>query len=173
MVEHCVSSAKCRGFNSQGTHILTKNVYTECITCKSLWIKASAKCINLRFILIDHRYSLHSGLLCTTARMNSAFCVTSFICGVCARSKYITVLRAGCTGGKYTALRQNRQVADQWQSRIRMEQSVDVLSLKDVQLGFVYMLLQNFKWQMSYLFIFICDTFTEKWQINLVFWQDK
>ncbi len=43
VVEHCVSSAKCRGFNSQGTHILRK----ECIAwmhCKSLWIKASAKC---------------------------------------------------------------------------------------------------------------------------------
>ncbi len=26
VVEHCVSSAKGRGFNSQGTHILTKNV---------------------------------------------------------------------------------------------------------------------------------------------------
>ncbi len=43
MVEHCVSSAKGRGFNSQGTHILIK----KCIHCKSLWIKASAKCINV------------------------------------------------------------------------------------------------------------------------------
>ncbi len=30
VVEHCVSSAKCCGFNSQGTHILTKNVEPEC-----------------------------------------------------------------------------------------------------------------------------------------------
>ncbi len=45
VVEHCVSSAKGRGFNSQGTHMTKK-----CITwmsCKSLWIKASAKCINV------------------------------------------------------------------------------------------------------------------------------
>ncbi len=47
VVEHCVSSAKSCGFNSQGTHILTKK---KCITrmqCKSLWIKVSAKCINV------------------------------------------------------------------------------------------------------------------------------
>ncbi len=46
VVEHCVSSAKGCGFDSQGTHVLIKN----CITwmhCKSLWIKASAKCINV------------------------------------------------------------------------------------------------------------------------------
>ncbi len=46
VVEHCVSSAKGCGFNSQGTHILIKT----CIAwmhCKSLWIKASAKCINV------------------------------------------------------------------------------------------------------------------------------
>ncbi len=42
------------------------------------------------------------------------------------------------TGGEYTALRQNRQVVDEWQSRIRMEQSVDALSLKNIKLGFVY-----------------------------------
>ncbi len=47
MVEHFISSAKGCGFNSQGTHILTKK--NQCITwmhCKSLWIK-SAKCINV------------------------------------------------------------------------------------------------------------------------------
>ncbi len=56
-----------------------------------------------------------------------------------------------------------RQVVDQWQSRIRMEQSVDILSFKDVQLGFVYILLRNFKWQVLYIFMyFLCDTFTEK-----------
>ncbi len=40
VVEHCVS-----GFNSQGTHI-----FKTCIAwmhCKSLWIKASAKCVNV------------------------------------------------------------------------------------------------------------------------------
>ncbi len=31
------------GFDSQGTHVLTK----ICIACKLLWIKASAKCINV------------------------------------------------------------------------------------------------------------------------------
>ncbi len=92
---------------------------------------------------------------------------------VCERSKCITVLKTGYTDSKYTALRQNRQVVDEWQSRIRMEQSVDVLFLKDVQLRFVYILLCNFKWQMSYLFIFLYDTFIEKSQTNLVFWQDE
>ncbi len=53
----------------------------------------------------------------------------------------ITMLRAGCTGGEYTALSQNRHGVDEWQSRIRMEQSVDALSFKNVQLGFVYILL--------------------------------
>ncbi len=37
MEEHCVSSAKGCGFNSQGISELSK----------SLWIKASAKCINV------------------------------------------------------------------------------------------------------------------------------
>ncbi len=46
VVEHCVRSAKGCGFNSQGTQILLKNLQPEC-NCKSLWIKASAKCINV------------------------------------------------------------------------------------------------------------------------------
>ncbi len=45
VVEHCISSAKGRGFNSQGTHILKKCIAR--MHCKSLWIKASAKCINI------------------------------------------------------------------------------------------------------------------------------
>ncbi len=40
-----VSSTKGCGFNSQGTHIVTKNI--AWMHCKSLWIKASAKCINV------------------------------------------------------------------------------------------------------------------------------
>ncbi len=51
VVEHCASSAKGCGFNSQGTHILIK----QCIAwmhCKSLWIKVSAKCINEWFCII-------------------------------------------------------------------------------------------------------------------------
>ncbi len=40
VVEHCVSSAKGCGFDSQGTHILTKMYNLKC-NCK---IKASAKC---------------------------------------------------------------------------------------------------------------------------------
>ncbi len=51
VVEHCISSAKGCGFDSQGTHILTK----KCIAwmhCKSLWIKASAKCINVNVISV-------------------------------------------------------------------------------------------------------------------------
>ncbi len=45
VVVHCVSSAKGCGFNSQGTHILKKCIVW--MHCKSLWIKASAKCINV------------------------------------------------------------------------------------------------------------------------------
>ncbi len=41
-----------------------------------------------------------------------------------------------------------------------MEQSVDALSLKNVQLGFVYILLSNFKRQMSYLFF--SETLSQK-----------
>ncbi len=50
VVEHCVSSAKGHGFNSQGTHM--KHTDKKCIAwihCKSLWIKASAKCINVKW----------------------------------------------------------------------------------------------------------------------------
>ncbi len=60
MVEHWLSSAKGCGFNSQGTHILTK-MYSLNAHCKSLWIKASAKCINVNvsshdciFLVIDY-----------------------------------------------------------------------------------------------------------------------
>ncbi len=44
VVEHCVNSAKGCRFNSQGTHI--QKMYSL-KHCKSLWIKASAKCINV------------------------------------------------------------------------------------------------------------------------------
>ncbi len=44
VVEHCVSSAKGCGFDSQGTHILMK-MYNLNATVR--WIKASAKCINV------------------------------------------------------------------------------------------------------------------------------
>ncbi len=55
VVEHCVSSAKGCGFNSQGTHILK----IKCIAwmhCKSLWIKASAKCINVNVTERDTQF---------------------------------------------------------------------------------------------------------------------
>ncbi len=42
----CVSSANGCGFDSQGTHILMK-MFNLNANCKSLWIKASAKCINV------------------------------------------------------------------------------------------------------------------------------
>ncbi len=48
MVEHCVNSAKGYGFDSQ------EHTDNTCITrmhCKSLWIKASAKCVNVNVIL--------------------------------------------------------------------------------------------------------------------------
>ncbi len=43
------------GFDSQGTHVLTK----KCITllhCKLLWIKASAKCINVNVNIYNKTY---------------------------------------------------------------------------------------------------------------------
>ncbi len=51
VVEHCFSSAKGCGFNSQGTHILTINVKKPDSTLKWLWIKASVKCINVHVIM--------------------------------------------------------------------------------------------------------------------------
>ncbi len=48
VVEHCVSSTNGCGFNSQGTHT-DEN--------KSLWIKASAKCINVNVNKHFSRYS--------------------------------------------------------------------------------------------------------------------
>ncbi len=48
VVEHCVSNAKGCGFNSQGTHILTKKKYSLNALDK-LWIKASDKCKCYRF----------------------------------------------------------------------------------------------------------------------------
>ncbi len=48
-VERCVNRSNGCRFNSQGTHILRKKnvscILLDCIR-KSLWIKASAKCIN-------------------------------------------------------------------------------------------------------------------------------
>ncbi len=40
-VEHCVSSAKVSGFDSQGTHVLIIQMYNP------NWIKTSAKCIHV------------------------------------------------------------------------------------------------------------------------------
>ncbi len=45
VVEHCVSSANGCGINSQGTHTDKKCI--AWMHCKLLWIKASAKCINV------------------------------------------------------------------------------------------------------------------------------
>ncbi len=45
-LEHCVSSAKVVG-SIPTEHILTKKNCIAWMHCKSLWIKASAKCINV------------------------------------------------------------------------------------------------------------------------------
>ncbi len=55
VLEHCVSSAKGCGFNFQGTHVLTKKMDS---LNKSLWIKASAKCINVNLNIKDYNYLL-------------------------------------------------------------------------------------------------------------------
>ncbi len=46
VVEHCVSSAKGCGFNSQGTHLLIKT--KEMYSLNKLWIKASAECMHIK-----------------------------------------------------------------------------------------------------------------------------
>ncbi len=50
VLEHWVSSANGCGFDSQGTHILPK----QCIDCRSIWIKASAKCINVNVYIKNY-----------------------------------------------------------------------------------------------------------------------
>ncbi len=61
VVEHWVSSAKGCGFNSQGTHIQIKKCIAR-MYCKSLWIKASAKCINVNMYISSHmsQYFIHN-----------------------------------------------------------------------------------------------------------------
>ncbi len=68
-----------------------------------------------------------------------AWTSASFICEVCVQHAHNDA-QSRLTSGEYTALRRNRQVVYEWQSRIKMERSVDELSLKNVQLGFVYIL---------------------------------
>ncbi len=48
-LEHCVSSAKGWGFDSHGTH--ADKTCIAWMHCKSIWIKASAKCINVNVII--------------------------------------------------------------------------------------------------------------------------
>ncbi len=55
-LEHCISSAKCCGFNSQGTHVLTKKKWITWMHCNSLWIKASAKCVNVNILQTEKNY---------------------------------------------------------------------------------------------------------------------
>ncbi len=88
----------------------------------------------LRFILIEHRYSLHLDRYALATRMNQCFvlCAGS-VHSMCndAQSRLADIIygsqteQAGC---------------DEWQSRIRMEQSVNALSLKGVQLIFPFFL---------------------------------
>ncbi len=51
VVGHCVSSAKGCGFNSKGTHTDKKCI--SCMHFKSLWLKASAKCIHVNVNVFD------------------------------------------------------------------------------------------------------------------------
>ncbi len=50
VVEHCVSSVKVVG-SFPREHMYWQK---KCITCKSLWIKASAKCINVNVYIYTH-----------------------------------------------------------------------------------------------------------------------
>ncbi len=55
-VEHCVCSAKGCGFNSQGTH--NDTIMYTWMHCKLLWIKVSAKCINVKWFFKHHSNTL-------------------------------------------------------------------------------------------------------------------
>ncbi len=86
----------------------------------------------LGFILIEHRYSLHSDHYTRAARMNQCFVLfAGSVHSMCndaqSRLEYIIY-------GSQTEL----AGCDEWQSRIRMEQSVDAMSLKHVQLVFPF-----------------------------------
>ncbi len=48
---------------SQGTHILTKKMFITWMHCKSLWIKASAKCINVNVNIHIYCNSIYLHLL--------------------------------------------------------------------------------------------------------------
>ncbi len=70
-VEHCVSSAKCCGFNSQETHILTK-IYSL------NWLKATVKSINVIVLKIPLGGSLQQATLITVKQniTNKSFCTS-------------------------------------------------------------------------------------------------
>ncbi len=79
VVEHCVSSAKGRGFNSQGTHILIK----KCIAwmhCKSLWIKVSAKC-KCKWTTLKTIFSIYIFFFAPSDSRFSNSCIKPYING--------------------------------------------------------------------------------------------
>ncbi len=89
VVEHCVSSAKVVGL------ILREHMYWQykCIAwmhCKSLWIKASAKCINVNVISFIQHHSEMKGtilnLIISKLKMLLDYCSFSVELDFCCRS---------------------------------------------------------------------------------------
>ncbi len=58
MVEHGASKRQDHGFDSQGKQELIKCKTVTWMQCKSLWIKASAKCINVNVMSREAIYSI-------------------------------------------------------------------------------------------------------------------
>ncbi len=134
--------------------VLIKNTTRVLYNSGAIWTGAGGLTISLsrrpfrtaylRFILIEHRYSLHSDRHAHAASMNQCFVLfAGSVHSMCndAQNRLADIIygsqteQAGC---------------DEWQSRIRMEQSVDEMSLKDVQLVFPFFVLclsYHFKWQ--------------------------
>ncbi len=86
--------------------------------------------VYLRFILIEHRYSLLSDRYARAARTNQCFVLLSehSMCND-AQSTLADIIYSSQT---------EQTGCDEWQSRIRMEQIVNAMSLKDVQLSFLF-----------------------------------
>ncbi len=103
-------------------------------------------------------------VLIVSLRASCSSAVLRFICRVWAQH----VQRCSELADIIYSSQTEQPGCDEWQSRIKMEQSVDAMSLKDVQLVFhcflfsffVLCLSYHFKWQtVSNLCIFLCCNF--------------
>ncbi len=87
-LEHCVSSAKVVGSIPREHMYWLKNVLPECTHCKSLWIKASAKCINVNVNVKSKAFPWQShywsriGLKCQSTRLSDDVVVKNVACKI-------------------------------------------------------------------------------------------